>query len=75
MYDDAMLVRVPDYLSMEEAATAFVAGVTAFRALFHGPMKLEPGMTVLTQGTGGVSCYAIQVGLEVVAMNVDEGPY
>jgi NADPH:quinone reductase-like Zn-dependent oxidoreductase len=46
---------------MEEACTLWTAGVTAYRALFHAPVKFEPGMTVLTQGTGGVSSYAIQV--------------
>ena len=61
VWDDARLIKAPAGLSMEEAATIFTAGVTAYAGLFHGPMKLEPGMTVLTQGTGGVSCYGIQV--------------
>ena len=39
----------------------FTAFVTAYNTLFHGPRRLEAGMTVLTQGTGGVSCAAIQV--------------
>lgn len=30
-------------------------------ALFFGPITLKRGMSVLTQGTGGVSCFAIQV--------------
>lgn len=30
-------------------------------ALMFGPLKMKPGMTVLTMGTGGVSCAAIQV--------------
>ncbi len=30
-------------------------------SLFFGPMEMRPGMTVLTMGTGGVSCAAIQV--------------
>ncbi|KAK3072659.1 hypothetical protein LTR53_006398 [Teratosphaeriaceae sp. CCFEE 6253] len=59
--DDERLIKAPQGLSLEEAATVFTAGVTAYTALFHGPMKLEPGMTVLTQGTGGVSCYVIQI--------------
>lgn len=61
VWEDERLFRAPEGLSMEEACTLFCAGSTAYRALFHGPIKLEPGMTVLTQGTGGVSCYAIQV--------------
>ena len=61
VWDDARLFRAPSHLSMEEASTLYTAGNTAYRAIFHGPMKLEPGMTVLTQGTGGVSCYAIEI--------------
>lgn len=59
--DDALLVRAPENLSLVEAATLFTAGLTAFRALFFGPAVTEPGTTLLTQGTGGVSCFAIQV--------------
>ena len=58
---DEYLVRAPEGLSMEEAAGMFTAGVTAYRALVHGGVQLEPGVTVLTQGTGGVSCYGIMV--------------
>ncbi|KAK3710293.1 hypothetical protein LTR37_010359 [Vermiconidia calcicola] len=58
---DESLLRAPENLSMEEASTIFTAGVTAYRSLFYGGVKLQPGVTVLTQGTGGVSCYAIMV--------------
>lgn len=61
LVDDEYLVRAPDGLSMEEAAGMFTAGATAWRALVHGGVKLGPGVTVLTQGTGGVSCYGIMV--------------
>lgn len=61
VWDDDRIVRAPDNLSIEEVATLYTAGVTAWNSLFRGNMKLEPGMTVLTQGTGGVSCFAIQV--------------
>ncbi|KAI6897904.1 hypothetical protein KC318_g6316 [Hortaea werneckii] len=61
VWDDDRVIATPTGLTMEEACTLFCAGVTAFRALFHGPVSLEPGMTVLVQGTGGVSCYAIQI--------------
>ncbi|EMC91324.1 hypothetical protein BAUCODRAFT_571065 [Baudoinia panamericana UAMH 10762] len=77
VFDDARLVRAPEYLSMEEASTFFAAGLTAYRALFHGPRPLEKGMTVLTQGTGGVSCYAIQIasaaGATVIATSSSDG--
>ena len=60
VWDDAKLIRAPSQLSMEEAASLWCAGLTAFRGLFHGPIAIGPGTTVLTQGTGGVSCFAIQ---------------
>lgn len=62
VWDDDRIVKAPDNLSIEEVATLYTAGATAWNALFHGKLKLEPGMSVLTQGTGGVSCFAIQVG-------------
>jgi NADPH:quinone reductase-like Zn-dependent oxidoreductase len=53
------LVRVPDHLSFEEAATLPCAGVTAYRALFvDGGMKA--GDFVLLEGTGGVSSFGLQ---------------
>jgi NADPH:quinone reductase-like Zn-dependent oxidoreductase len=52
------LVNLPDSLSYEEAATLPCAGVTAWNALAAGNVK--PGDTVLIQGTGGVSIFALQ---------------
>jgi len=52
------LVRIPDHLSFEEAATLPCAAVTAWSALDVGGVK--PGDTVLIQGTGGVSIFALQ---------------
>jgi NADPH:quinone reductase-like Zn-dependent oxidoreductase len=52
------LVSLPDSLSYEEAATLPCAGVTAWNALAAGNVK--PGDTVLIQGTGGVSIFALQ---------------
>ena len=57
------VVRFPEHLSCEEAATLPCAGVTAWNALHHGgdPARpLQPGETVLVQGTGGVSIFALQ---------------
>lgn len=51
------LARIPAHLSYEEAATLPCAGVTAFNAL----RGLQPGQTVLTLGTGGVSMFAMQL--------------
>ena len=53
------LLRVPDYLSIEEAATLPCAAVTAWDAL-HCRGSLAAGETVLIQGTGGVSIFALQ---------------
>jgi NADPH:quinone reductase-like Zn-dependent oxidoreductase len=52
------LVRMPRHLSFEEAATLPCAAVTAWNALAAGDVK--PGSTVLIQGTGGVSIFALQ---------------
>jgi NADPH:quinone reductase-like Zn-dependent oxidoreductase len=52
------LVRVPEHLSFQEAATLPCAAVTAWNALGTG--ELKPGATVLIQGTGGVSIFALQ---------------
>jgi len=53
------VVRVPDHLSDEEAATLPCAAVTAWQALItEGAIKA--GDTVLIQGTGGVSLFALQ---------------
>ncbi|KAK3670158.1 hypothetical protein LTR78_009914 [Recurvomyces mirabilis] len=75
--DEERLFRAPEHLSMEEASTLFTAGVTTYRALFHGPKLVGKGMTVLTQGTGGVSCYAIQLaaaaGATVIATSSSDG--
>lgn len=54
------LVHVPQFLSDEEAATLPCAGVTAWNALFEEG-GLRPGETVLVQGTGGVSTFALQL--------------
>ena len=51
--------RIPNYLSFEEAATLPCAGLTAWRAVaVEAPVG--PGDTVLVQGTGGVSMFALQ---------------
>lgn len=45
--------------SFEEAAAYPCAGVTAWRCLFGG-RGVRPGETVLVEGTGGVSTFALQ---------------
>jgi NADPH:quinone reductase-like Zn-dependent oxidoreductase len=53
------LTRFPEHLSFEEAATLPCAAVTAWNALFRSG-GLRPGESVLVQGTGGVSIFALQ---------------
>ena len=56
------LVRIPSYMSFEQAATLPCAAVTAWNAaLVKG--QLRPGHTVVTLGTGGVSLFAAQFAL------------
>jgi NADPH:quinone reductase-like Zn-dependent oxidoreductase len=53
------LVKIPDYLSYEEAATLPCAAVTSWNALVTEG-HIEPGDSVLVMGTGGVSIFALQ---------------
>ncbi|CDZ97468.1 Zinc-binding oxidoreductase [Phaffia rhodozyma] len=59
------LVRVPEHLTYEEAATLPCAALTAWNALFgtDGSVALKPGQSVLLEGTGGVSCFGAQFAL------------
>src|SRR5262245_5717945 len=50
---------VPEHLTDEEAATLPCAALTAWNALTEGA-GVKPGDTVLVQGTGGVSLFALQ---------------
>jgi NADPH:quinone reductase-like Zn-dependent oxidoreductase len=59
-FDESALVRIPDHFSYEEAATLPCAAVTAYHALFESG-RLHPSNTVLLQGTGGVSIFALQL--------------
>lgn len=53
------LLKLPEHLSFEEGAALPCAGLTAWQALtVHG--RTAPGDTVLLQGTGGVSIFALQ---------------
>lgn len=53
------VVKFPNHLSFAEAATLPCAAVTAWNALVEGGLKA--GETVLIQGTGGVSLFALQI--------------
>jgi len=64
------LVEIPSHLSFVQGATLPCAAVTAWNALFESG-KLRPGETVLVQGSGGVSIFALQfakaAGVRVIA--------
>jgi NADPH:quinone reductase-like Zn-dependent oxidoreductase len=53
------VVRVPEHLSHEEAASLGCSGVTAWRALVTKG-RIRAGDAVWIQGTGGVSTFALQ---------------
>ena len=53
------VVRVPDHLSDEEAATLPCAALTAWSAIVTEG-RVKAGDRVLVQGTGGVSLFALQ---------------
>ena len=68
--EEGGVVAMPAHMSFEEAATLPCAALTAWHALVeHG--HLTPGQTILVQGTGGVSIFALQIarmaGAEVIA--------
>jgi NADPH:quinone reductase-like Zn-dependent oxidoreductase len=60
LFDQEGLVKTPGSLTDEEAATLPCAAVTAWSALVTEG-NLTAGDTVLVQGTGGVSLFALQL--------------
>jgi NADPH:quinone reductase-like Zn-dependent oxidoreductase len=68
--DQEGVVKFPEHLTNEEAATLPCAALTAWNALVTQG-KLKAGDTVLVQGTGGVSIFALQfahlLGARVIA--------
>lgn len=69
------IVKAPENLGFEEAATLPIAALTAWHALIN-QANLQIGQTVLTQGTGGVSIFALQLakaaGAKVIATTSTE---
>lgn len=67
---DYGIVKAPDNLSFEEVSTLPIAAVTAWHALIN-QANMQIGQTVLTQGSGGVSIFALQLakaaGAKVIA--------
>jgi NADPH:quinone reductase-like Zn-dependent oxidoreductase len=62
LHEDGV-IRFPEHLTYEEASTLPCAGLTAWNALHHAGDPVNPthsGETVVIQGTGGVSIFALQ---------------
>lgn len=57
--DEEALVVLPEAIGLEAAATLPCAALTAWSAIV-ALGRVQPGDTVLTQGTGGVSLFALQ---------------
>ncbi len=77
VFEEDGLVTKPKTLSAEEASTLSCAALTAWNALYGLQSKaLKPGDVVLTQGTGGVSLFAVQfavaAGATVIATTSSE---
>ena len=71
-FNEEGLVRMPESLDFEQASTLTCAALTAWNGLYGLESRaLKPGDWVLTQGTGGVSIFALQfakaVGAKVIA--------
>ena len=69
------VVALPAHLTFEEAATLPCAAVTAWHALAEHA-RIVAGQTVLVQGTGGVSIFALQLarlmGAQVIVTSSSE---
>jgi NADPH:quinone reductase-like Zn-dependent oxidoreductase len=60
VFNETGLVKSPKNLNALESSSLPCAALTSWNALF-GLKPLQPGQTVLVQGTGGVSMFALQV--------------
>jgi NADPH:quinone reductase-like Zn-dependent oxidoreductase len=58
-FNENGLVEMPPSLNWLEGSTLSCAALTAWNGLY-GVKSLQPGQVVLTQGTGGVSIFALQ---------------
>lgn len=59
VFNENGLVKAPKNLDFCESSTLTCAALTSWNALY-GLNPLKPGQTVLVQGTGGVSMFALQ---------------
>jgi propanol-preferring alcohol dehydrogenase len=67
-------LKIPDSLSLVEAAPLFCAGVTVYRALKQA--KISPGQRLAIFGIGGLGHIAVQIGralgAEIAAVDISE---
>lgn len=59
VFSEQGLIKFPKHLDLVEASTLPCAAVTAFNAIML-QSELKPGDSVLLEGTGGVSLFALQ---------------
>ncbi|KPI36850.1 Zinc-type alcohol dehydrogenase-like protein [Cyphellophora attinorum] len=68
VFPTTALVSAPKHLNARQASTLPCAALTAWNALMGlGGCRLQAGQSILTQGTGGVSLFAIQFALALGA--------
>ena len=60
VFNENGVSKVPEFLTDNQVSTLACAALTAWRALFSDA-ALDPGDTVLLQGTGGVSIFGLQL--------------
>ena len=74
-FSQESVVAIAEHLSYQEAATLPCSALTAWNALFVSG-KVQPGETVVTLGTGGVSIFALQLakiaGARVIATSSND---
>jgi NADPH:quinone reductase-like Zn-dependent oxidoreductase len=63
---EGWLVKAPETLSHTQASTLPCCGLTAWTSLVELG-KLQPGQTVVVQGTGGMSMFAMQLAVAIGA--------
>jgi NADPH:quinone reductase-like Zn-dependent oxidoreductase len=70
VFPEEGLVRMPDNMTFEQAATLPCSGLTAWNALMGlRGREVKSGDYVLVQGTGGVSVAALHVSLNILMHN------
>ncbi len=69
IFPESGVVETPAYLSFGEGSCLPCAALAAWNALY-GLLPLRAGQTVLLQGTGGVSTFALQIARAAGAITI-----